>query len=481
MSILGVKTARLGVVVSGAMILIIETLAARLVAPYVGLTLEATTAAIGVALLGIAVGASLGGRLADRYPPRHLAGGALMLGGLLTLLVRPIITSMGDTVGTGTGAAIFLISLSTLPPVLVLGMVAPIILKGRIDHEDQQGRLIGNLSALGTIGSLGGTFLTGYVLVQAAPLQVVMVTVGIIGVTTGLVILGRGPRRVTTSILTLLLAGGGIVLTSVVQDGCYDTTYHCARVETDPARPSGRVLYLDDLAHSYVDLDDKTHLEYPITRRMRDVIDANTKTGPLHVLYVGGGGYTMVSYLETTRPGSTHHVLEIDAGVAQIAREKLDADEVKNLTETIGDARVSMRDVPSGTIDVIVMDAFGSLSVPWHLTTREYLQDTRRVMKDDGVMVMNLADGGELKFLSSELLTLQGTYAHTSVTLTKEQGQGQSFGSYLLAASGQALKETPGGPDEFVTKDGRTYQEELGGGTVLRDDYAPVDQLLSVP
>ena len=62
--------ARLAVLVSGAAILVVETLATRLVAPYVGLTLESTTAVIGVALAGIAGGAALGGIRADAATAR---------------------------------------------------------------------------------------------------------------------------------------------------------------------------------------------------------------------------------------------------------------------------------------------------------------------------------------------------------------------------------------------------------------------------
>ncbi|MDQ3989288.1 MAG: fused MFS/spermidine synthase, partial [Actinomycetota bacterium] len=74
----GVGLARTIVLVAGGAILVVETLATRLVAPYVGLTLESTTAAIGVALLGIAAGASWGGRLADALPPRRVVTGALV-------------------------------------------------------------------------------------------------------------------------------------------------------------------------------------------------------------------------------------------------------------------------------------------------------------------------------------------------------------------------------------------------------------------
>ncbi|MGD9528979.1 MAG: fused MFS/spermidine synthase, partial [Pseudonocardia sp.] len=67
--------ARLAVLVSGAAILVVETLATRLVAPNVGLTLESTTAVIGVALAGIAAGAALGGKRADAASPRGVAAG----------------------------------------------------------------------------------------------------------------------------------------------------------------------------------------------------------------------------------------------------------------------------------------------------------------------------------------------------------------------------------------------------------------------
>ena len=96
--------ARIVVLVSGAAILVVETLATRLVAPYVGLTLESTTAVIGVALAGIAAGAALGGRWADVFdPPLRVVTGALLVGGLGVLAVRPLVRLLGPTVGSGAG------------------------------------------------------------------------------------------------------------------------------------------------------------------------------------------------------------------------------------------------------------------------------------------------------------------------------------------------------------------------------------------
>ena len=75
---------------SGA-VLVLEILAVRLLAPYVGLTLEAYTTIIGVILAGIALGSWIGGRLADRLSPHRLLGPLLIVGGALAMAVVPVV------------------------------------------------------------------------------------------------------------------------------------------------------------------------------------------------------------------------------------------------------------------------------------------------------------------------------------------------------------------------------------------------------
>src|SRR3954471_2732673 len=119
--------ARFVVLVSGAAILVVETLSTRLVAPYVGLTIESTTAVIGVALAGIAAGASRRGRWSAVLPPRRVAAGALAVGGLGVLVVRPLIRLLGPALGPGPYAAVVLVAVSTLVSVTALAMVTPAV------------------------------------------------------------------------------------------------------------------------------------------------------------------------------------------------------------------------------------------------------------------------------------------------------------------------------------------------------------------
>ena len=80
---------------TSAAVLVLEIIAGRLMAPYVGISLETFTGIIGTVLAGIAVGAAVGRRLADRRDPRTLIGPALIVGGALAWLSVPIVTGLG--------------------------------------------------------------------------------------------------------------------------------------------------------------------------------------------------------------------------------------------------------------------------------------------------------------------------------------------------------------------------------------------------
>ena len=96
-----------GVVVFGASaaVLVLEILAGRLLAPYVGVTLESFTGIIGTVLAGIAAGAWFGGRLSDRKDPRTLLGPMLVIGGVLAFLSIPVVDYLGASMRGARPAA----------------------------------------------------------------------------------------------------------------------------------------------------------------------------------------------------------------------------------------------------------------------------------------------------------------------------------------------------------------------------------------
>ena len=474
-------------VTSGA-VLVLEILAARLLAPYVGVTLETYTAIIGTVLAGIALGHWIGGRTADRVDPRTLLGPLLVAGGALSLATIPLVRFAGDSGGADESQAILLSAIGFFLPAAVLSAVSPAVVKLQLRDLGTTGSVVGHLSAIGTAGSIAGTFLAGFVLVEVAATSTSILVTGGLLVALGLAAWIWGRARRAAALGTLLLVGAASTGVTVALDETCDeeTTYHCARIDTDPARASGRTLVLDTLNHSYVDLDDPTHLEFRYLRNFAAVVDALAPAGPVDVVHVGGGGFTMPRYLDATRPGSTNTVLEIDGGLVDVATEHLgltvEPETEPGLAVRVGDGRILLGDVPAGSADVVVGDAFGGLAVPWHLTTREAVEEVRRVLRPGGFYVANLIDYPPLRFVRAEVRTLRAVFPHVAVVAQPSTVAGDDGGNVVVVG---ATDPIDGAGIEAGLVDGEVVLVDVealelaGGAPVLTDDKAPVDQWLA--
>lgn len=469
-------------VASGA-VLVLEILAVRLLAPYVGLTLETTTSIIGAALAGIAVGAAVGGRLADRTDTRRLVVVLLIGGGLLALLTVPLVRWLGPGArGEGDLAALGITLVALVPPAAVLSAVSPAIARIQLHDLRASGTVVGRLSAWATGGALVGTFGTGFVLVPLMPVSTAVYGTGALLVVVGIVF-GLFTRALTPAVATgaAVAAVALGVLSGSLDSPCdTETHYHCAAIELDASRPSTRALVLDDVNHSFVDLDDPTHLEYGYTRWIADGIDsARPGRAPLDVVFVGGGGFTLPRWLTSTRPGSRAHVLEVDGEMVELVRERMGLRTSPELRVTVGDGRISMLDVPRDSADVVVGDAFGKLAVPWHLATAEWADEVRRVLKPDGVYLLNVIDFKPLDLLRAETATLLDRFAHVRlISFPGDDGEPVG-GNAVLLASDRPLGRAGSDRDGAFTWPQADLEQWAAGAQLLRDDDAPVDQLLT--
>jgi MFS family permease len=312
---------------SGA-VLVLEVVGLRLIAPYVGVTLQTSTAIIGFALAAIAMGAWTGGATADRSDPRGLIAPLMVAGGALLVAVLPLVRFTGALLtGADAGGVLLLAAAAVVVPAALLSAVPPMVVKLQLSSLAETGSVVGRLSGIGTLGGIAATFVTGFLLIAILPSSVILVGTGALtaaaGVAVGVLLRrrsGEAAGRVPGGLLVLVVAGG--LLAAVAPTPCEEeTAYHCARVVADPHRPSGRLLMLDTLRHSYVDLADPTHLEFEYVRAIAAVTDALAPTGePLSALHIGGGGLTLPRYLEAVRPGTENLVMEVDPGVVRIDR-----------------------------------------------------------------------------------------------------------------------------------------------------------------
>ncbi len=195
-------------------------------------------------------------------------------------------------------------------------------------------------------------------------------------------------------------------------------------------------------------------------------------------MHVGGGALTVPTWVQTTRPGSDQTVFEIDGELIELVVDEFDRSTGPGtgLDVIAGDARQSLRDVPDDSIDVVVGDAFGSRAVPWHLATQEFVTDVERVLRPGGIYALNVIDGARLAFLRAETATIASVFPHVAVVLSEGAAEGR-LGNSVIVASDRAFDAGRLDPDGGRLVD--DVNAFIDGATVLTDDFAPVDQLLT--
>lgn len=480
---MGDRAAYVLVFASSGAVLVVELAALRLLAPYLGLTLEMNTLVIGIVLAAIAVGSWVGGMMADQLDPRRMLA-PLLLGSGLTVAATPAFVRWLASIDEGL---LILGAMTTLfVPGAMLSAVSPTIAKLRLSTLDETGTVVGRVAGVGTAGAIFGTVLTGFVLVSAVRVSTILVALGVslIVASVLLELRARGWRAGNRPAVLLLVVGFG---TAVAPGGCdVETKYHCVSVQVDDRREGGRVLVLDRLRHSYVDLDDPTHLEFTYVRAIVSAIDASFRaSSPLDAYHLGGGALTVPRFLQAVRPGSESLVSEIDPGVVEVSRDELGLTTSADLTVRVEDGRLGLRRLAEASRDLVVGDAFGGVSVPWHLTTVEAMTDVRRVLADDGVYVANLIDHEPFGFARAQVATLQTVFDHV-VLAAEPQAFTSGGGGNLVVVASDAPIDADAVRAELAQRDvawevatGDALDRWQGDASVLTDQYAPVDQLLT--
>lgn len=474
------------VFVAAGSVLMLEILAIRLLAPYTGTTLETTTSIIGAALGGIAIGAAIGGYLADRTDTRRLIVILLIAGGTLALLTVPVVRWLGPGArGEGTLTALVITFLALVPAATVLSAVSPAVAHLQLHDLRASGTVVGRLSAWATAGALIGTFGTGFLLVPLIPVSTAVLLIGagllIVGIVLGATSSLLAPAGVAgVAILGLVLGGF-----SASQDSpCVaETSYHCIGIVTKAEDPGGYNLLLDDGYQSFVDPNDPTRLEYTYSKWVADVVNAKfgEKT-PLEAVVIGGGGFTVPRWIEATHPGSHSTTLELDDGLVSFLEDRLDLPPPPEFRVVEGDARITMLDVPTDSVDLVVGDAYNNHSVPWQLTTAEWTAEVQRVLKPSGLYAINVIDFPPLELLKAETATLLDAFSELRlVTFVGEDGR-PAGGNAVIFASDQPFPKGARSNAEGASTYNLPSVEWLAGDTEpLRDDYAPADQLLTRP
>ncbi len=483
------------VFLSSGSIMVIELVASRIIAPRLGVSLYTWTSVIGVILAGISLGNYIGGRLADRFGSTPFLGlifALASLGSLAILLLNNILGNINlpKTIPLMVWVVTDIAGVFFLPS-MILGCVSPIVVKLSLTDLNRSGTTVGKIYAWSSVGSIVGTFATGFWLISAFGTKTVVMMVAGLQMVIAIWFLSdiENWKKAFAAVGAMLVIFGGSLWylrdqNLLVADCLRETNYFCINVhEKQVGETTLRELVLDRLVHSYSDLKDPTNLQYGYEKTYAEVIRPLMARKPdLSAFFIGGGGYTFPRYLEAMLPQSRLVVAEIDPGVTQVAHDMLGLAPDTRVQAINLDARVVVeQESQPKSYDLVFGDAFNDYSVPFHLTTREFDQQVNRLLRDDGLYVINIIDGGKRgHFLRAYVRTLQQVFAHVAVIPSSTEWRDSPRMTFVLIASQSPLDFT-GLSSENQPLSDQDLQAYLAleSPLILTDGYVPVDNLLA--
>lgn len=486
----------LAVFLSSAGLMALEITAARLLAPYIGVSLYSWTAIIGVILGGLSLGNWLGGIWADRGAGEPAVGRTLGIGavscvGILLMLtvVAPLLQN--SDLGLLTVSFLFVAALFFIPAML-LGVVTPLLTTLALQLDKRTGHIVGMMHALAAFGSIIGTFTTGYLFIQYFGTQTIIIGTGVMLGVLALPFLWRTWREIVVIIFLALVTSGITAARNGFARFCdHETNYFCIRVvdlshEVDYGNMRGMVL--DHLMHGINHREAPTLLVSPYVHLMDEMMILHAEQvneRPLRSFFAGGGAYTQPRALRKHFPDSEIVVAELDPAVTRVAKQHLFYDARWDRIYHADGRQVLMR-MPENYFDVIVGDVFHDIAIPQHLLTSEYASLVRSRLQANGLYVLNVVDATpDPRLVKSIVKTLQTAFPHVQVWLESWTDTQQRHTFVISAGLQRAM------PDKVVARHGvkRQWQEVssvlVTRGTpleelpVLTDDYSPVESLLS--
>lgn len=430
------------VFVAGATTLAMEFVSQRMLATYWGGGLAVWGSTISVTLLALALGYSVGGRLADRYSNVFLIGLNTSLG-IFAILINALIgtklLSLLQTILPGTRSGSLLGALIIIcPAVIALSTLGPIIIRMLSVSLDRAGSLAGDVYALSTFGSIAGTLLTAFYLVdllETSAILSVSAAFLLFFLAISLLRLGRyTPLAITYILLSLLVLAASFTVfdTPLEEVGSIDkfgnrvlayekSAYNPILVTQDPG--GVRILSFDRQnqasAQSAFDPQDPDRLVFDYTQAM---IKAVCQRDPeldvserFDIAMLGVGGGSLIRALQRIYPRSNIQGIELDAEVIKVARRWMRLPQGNNIDYKIEDTRQYL----SGTdrqFDIIFMDVFNHQVVPSHLLTTEYLQLAAEHLTEDGVLIMNIIGTPNGQFIAQAFASFSRVWPEAKIS-----------------------------------------------------------------
>lgn len=481
------------VFLTGAFVMAIELLAARAAAPYLGSSIITWTSIIGIMLGCLSFGYLAGGKLADSNRYSNLLSSVLWFAGLY-LLISTYIKAYVYTnyIAQDINSLKYSVISSTLilfgPPSFLLGMVTPIIVKQVVNNLKTSASTIGRLYALSTLGSIVGTFVTGFYLIALFGTTKLLFAISICLITLGA--LHSMSKYVIVTALTVTFLSNSILSeysenytkqNFIDLDTAYNRVWIYDQGNHDK-NEAQRIMMLNRQLASIISLN-PPYLSNSLPNHYYNLITYFREQMP-RIAIIGGGAYTYPKEVSRIFPNTKIDVIEIDADLVKLATQYFYYQPTQNTTIYHEDARTFVKHTHN-TYQGIIIDAFDSnFYPPFHLTTKEFITEIYNILDDDGVVCVNIvsAISGELsQFFQYQYHTYQSVFPKIYAFKISDKRDNQLQNIILYAFKNkdfdiQPFLSHPETKDRFSTVITDIPKKPT---YLLTDDFAPVETFFS--
>lgn len=493
------------VFVSGGVLMALEIVGSRVLAPYFGSSIFVWGSLISVVLAALSLGYYWGGRFSERNPSFARLMVLLFFPGILIFLlpfVYPTVNlwvvniDFGNRLNPLIASTIFF-----LLPGIFIGTISPYAIRLAATALSTVGSTAGTLYALSTCGSIFGTLFTAFYLIPLMGVRNIVHSLGIILILLSLILwpwarLRTVPAMRTVTALTLVgllaLPVAPLVWARIKTIFEKDSFYHRIRVEEDN---EARYLYFDRTLQSAMNLDDPTTLRLLYSRYTS--LGLALRPDAKRMLIIGLGGGSIPKKFQKEFPSLEMDVVEIDPEVIEVAKKHFYFKDGKNVRVHAQDGRLFLARA-SQRYDVILLDAFYTDAIPFHLTTREFFRLAESKLTPNGILVVNVigaVTGASSKITRAIVKTQRQVFPQTylfairrphNVSLDTVQNviiiatkESQRMDIHDIVRRASALDRGLF-PDPINEIAGAYYDATPSDHDVplLTDDYAPTDNLL---
>ena len=403
--------------IEGGVVMAVELISAKMIAPYFGASTYVWTAVLIITLLGLSVGYYIGGWVSEKFPKKNILFN-IVAAGSLSIALMPIIApwvieltmftefeissfnflgfefngfkfNIGFIQGSIISSFVFL-----TPPLIFCGMVSPIIITRISKISNQIGKSAGTVYAISTIGGVLATFLTGFYIIPNHGLRL---STGVIAMFFALIPMFYFLRSKKTihafGIMGLLclifMINVKLDNRGVTSSDKYKVQYRSDGllgqvfvVEYKNTKAPSMMLHINNISQTYMHIPTGKSL-WKYVHRLATFTACKPPGSKMLLAGLGGGNVVK----ELMKLGFVIDVCDLDYRMAEVSKKYFQMPEPHSIVAN--DARNTIKMAPKGYYDLVVLDMSAGENQPTNVYTVEGFEDVRKILKPDGILFLH--------------------------------------------------------------------------------------------